>query len=211
MGRMDPVISLFSTAVVLGATSGLSPGPLLTLVVAESFQRGFRSGAAVAIAPIITDAPIVLMMLLLAHALSSMNYVIGALYIAGSVYLVYLSIEIFRIKGMEVDATASIRASFMKGVVANLLNPAPYVFWLTVGAPLLLQAKEISLMVVTAFLGIFYGLLIGTKLLLAALIGRNRHLLEGAYYKAVMRVMGVFLLLFAAVFIKSGIEKMIIK
>jgi threonine/homoserine/homoserine lactone efflux protein len=205
---MHPAISLISTAVVLGGTSGLSPGPLLTLVVAESFQKGFRAGAAVAVAPIVTDAPIVLLMTTLASALSSMNYVIGALYLAGSGYLVYLSVEIFRIRGMEVDVAPDIRASFVKGIVVNLLNPAPYVFWLTVGAPLLLQAKEISWAVVAAFLGAFYGLLVGAKLLLAVLIGKNRHLLEGGYYKAVMRLMGLFLLFFAAVFVKGGVERM---
>jgi threonine/homoserine/homoserine lactone efflux protein len=109
---------------------------------------------------------------------------------------------------MEVDVAPDIRASFVKGIVVNLLNPAPYVFWLTVGAPLLLQAKEISWAVVAAFLGAFYGLLVGAKLLLAVLIGKNRHLLEGGYYKAVMRLMGLFLLFFAAVFVKGGVERM---
>lgn len=206
---MDPIISLIATAVVLGATSGLSPGPLLTLVVAESFQRGFRSGAAVAIAPIITDLPIVLLMMVLANALSSMNYVIGVLYLAGSCYLAYLSIELFRIKGMEIDTTSNPRTSFIKGIVANLLNPAPYIFWLTVGTPLLLQAKEISWLVLAAFLGFFYGLLVGTKLLLAVLIGKNRHVLEGRYYRVVMSFMGILLIFFAAIFIKNGIEKII--
>lgn len=206
---MNPIVLIIATAVVLGTTSGLSPGPLLTLVVAESFQRGFRSGAAVAIAPIITDAPIVLLMVLLANSLSSMNYVIGILYIAGSVYLAYLSVEIFKTKGMEVDTVSGVRVSFMKGVTANLLNPAPYIFWLTVGASLLLQAKEISWMVVAAFLGIFYMLLVGTKILLAVLIGRNRHILKGRYYIAVMRFMGFILLFFAAVFIKAGIEELL--
>jgi len=204
---MNPVILLLSTAIVLGATSGLSPGPLLTLVVAESFRGGFRSGAAVAIAPIVTDAPIVLLMLALAHELSSMDSVIGALYLAGSGYLAYLAIEIFRIKVMEIDAASNARASFMKGIIANLLNPAPYVFWLTVGAPMLLQAKDISWAVVLAFLVFFYGLLVGMKLLLAVLVGKNRHLLEGRYYKAVMRLMGSLLVLFAAIFLKSGVEK----
>lgn len=123
---MDPAISLIAIAVVLGTTSGLSPGPLLALVVAESFQRGFRSGAAVAIAPIITDLPIVLLMMALANALSSMNYVIGSLYLAGSGCLVYLSVEIFRIKGVAVDATSSIRASFREGfpyiILSRLIN-----------------------------------------------------------------------------------------
>jgi threonine/homoserine/homoserine lactone efflux protein len=206
---MHPVISLILTAIVLGATSGLSPGPLLTLVVAESFRKGFRAGAAVAVAPIMTDAPIVLLMITLANALSSMHYVIGALYLAGSGYLVYLSVEVFRIKGVEVSTASGVRASFVKGIVANLLNPAPYIFWLTVGSPLLLEAKEISWTVVAAFIGAFYVLLVGAKILLAILIGRNRHLLKGRYYKALMRFMGILLLFFAVVFIKNGIGKTI--
>jgi len=206
---MNPVIPIIATAVVLGTTSGLSPGPLLTLVIAESLQRGFRSGAAVAVAPIVTDAPIVLLMVLLAHLLSSVNYVIGMLYIAGSAYLAYLSVEIFKTRGMDVDTASGVRASFMKGVTANLLNPSPYIFWLTVGAPLLLQAKEISVTVVAVFLGTFYLLLVGMKMLLAVLIGKNRHMLKGRHYIAVMRFMGFLLLLFAAVFIKAGIEELL--
>lgn len=206
---MDPVIPLISAAFVLGATSGLSPGPLLTLVVAESFRKGFRSGAALAVAPLITDAPVILLMLWLARMLSSVESVIGALYMLGACYISYLSVEMFRFKGVEIDTSSGVRASFKKGAVVNLLNPAPYVFWLTIGAPLLSRAGKISWMVVVAFLGVFYGLLVGIKLLLAVLIGKNRHLLKGVYYRAVMRAMGVVLLLFAAIFLKNGVEKIL--
>jgi threonine/homoserine/homoserine lactone efflux protein len=205
---MNPIVPLIASAFILGATSGLSPGPLLTLVVTESLQRDFRSGTAVAIAPLITDAPIVLLMTVLASALSSMQYVIGGLYLAGAGYLAYLSVDIFRFKGMELMAASSVGASLRKGVIVNLLNPAPYIFWLTVGAPLLVEAREISWMAVVAFLCIFYGLLVGTKLLLALLIGKNRHALKGGYYKAAMRIMGIFLLVFAAVFIRNGVENL---
>ena len=204
---MNPVFPLISAACVLGATSGLSPGPLLTLVVAESFRRGFRSGAAVAVAPLLTDVPVILLMILISKLLSSVNSVIGGLYLAGACYLAYLSFEQFRFKGTDIDKVSNATVSFKKGVIVNLLNPAPYVFWLTIGAPLLAQAREISWTVVAAFLAAFYGLLVGMKLLLAVLIGKNRHLLKGRYYKAVMRGMGIVLLLFAAIFIKNGIEK----
>jgi threonine/homoserine/homoserine lactone efflux protein len=204
---MDTVIPLISAAFVLGATSGLSPGPLLTLVVAESFQKGFRSGAAVAVAPLITDAPVILLMIWLAHMLSSGEAVIGVLYMLGACYIAYLSIELFRFKGVEIQTESSVRNSFRKGAVVNLLNPAPYVFWLTIGAPLLAQSREISWMVVMAFLAVFYGLLVGMKLLLAVLIGRNRHLLKGRYYRTLMRMIGAALLLFAAIFLKNGIER----
>jgi threonine/homoserine/homoserine lactone efflux protein len=204
---MDPVIPLISAAFILGATSGLSPGPLLTLVVAESLRKGFRSGAAVAVAPLITDAPVILLMILLAGILSSEDSVIGGLYLAGACYLAYLSIEQFRFKGSGIDTAADASVSFRKGAIVNLLNPAPYVFWLTIGAPLLARAREVSWMAVIAFLGVFYVFLVGMKLLLAVLIGKNRHLLKGMCYRAVMRAMGVVLLLFAVIFIKNGLEK----
>jgi threonine/homoserine/homoserine lactone efflux protein len=203
---MNPAIPLVVSAAVLGASSGLSPGPLLTLVVAESFQRGFRAGTAVAVAPLITDAPIVLLMAALAHTLESMQYVTGTLYIVGAGYLAFLSLEIFRFKGMEIDSGTRIAVSISKGVIVNLLNPAPYIFWLTVGAPLLEEAKNISWTVAAAFLCVFYGLLVGTKLLLALMIGKNRRILKGGSYRTVMRVMGIFLLAFAVVFVKNGIE-----
>ncbi|MBN2242132.1 MAG: LysE family translocator [Acidobacteria bacterium] len=204
---MDPAIALFSAACVLGATSGLSPGPLLTLVVTESFRKGFRSGAAVAVAPLVTDAPVIFLMILLTGILSSLDPVIGWLYLAGACYLAYLSLEQFRFKGAGIETVPGASVSFRKGIVVNLLNPAPYVFWLTIGAPLLVQAREISWMVVMAFLAFFYGLLVGMKLLLAVLIGRNRHLLKGPYYRTVMLGMGVVLILFAVIFVKNGVEK----
>jgi threonine/homoserine/homoserine lactone efflux protein len=206
---MNPILPIVGYAFILGATSGLSPGPLLTLVITESFRSGIRSGVAVAVAPLITDAPIVLLMTILANAVSRMEYVTGGLYILGAAYLVWLALEVFRFKGMAVESDSNVRASFIKGTVANLLNPAPYVFWLTIGAQLLLEAKRISWMAVPLFIMVFYGMLVGLKLLMAVLIGKNRHLLKGGAYRAVLRLMGIFLVFFSAVFAKNGIEKLL--
>ena len=49
---------LFS-GVFLGLAAGFAPGPLLTLVITETLQHNLRSGIRVALAPILTDAPIV--------------------------------------------------------------------------------------------------------------------------------------------------------
>ena len=37
-----------------------------------------------------------------------------------------------------------VRASLAKGVSLNFLNPNPYLFWLTIGTPLLLEAHTTS-------------------------------------------------------------------
>lgn len=203
---MDSILPVLSAAFMLGLVSGLSPGPLLTLVVSESLQRGFRSGAAVSLSPLITDIPIILAMTVLADALHSFDRMIGWLYLAGACYLVYLSVEAFRSGDRDTDIVLNPRRSLLKGAVTNLLNPAPYVFWLTIGAPLLVQAKSRSVAALFAFLGIFYSMLVGSKLLLAGLLGKNRHVLSGRAYRAAMRFLGACLLFFALYFAKSGFK-----
>ena len=49
------MIEYLVAAAVFGLSGGLSPGPLLALVVAETLARGRSSGLAVAASPLITD------------------------------------------------------------------------------------------------------------------------------------------------------------
>ena len=204
---MNPLLTLISAAFMLGAVSGLTPGPLLTLVVAESFQRGFRSGAAVSVAPLVTDVPIILSMTFLAGAIASVGPLTGWLYILGACYLIYLSVGVFRCDEQVSDLSFRVGTSFLKGAAVNLLNPAPYAFWFAIGAPLLLQARSLSWAAVLIFLCVFYGMLVGSKLLLAFLIGNNRHVLTGRPYRTVMQILGILLLIFAVLFVKNGFEK----
>lgn len=201
---MDPIYPLVSAAFTLGLVSGLSPGPLLTLVVSESLQKGFRSGAAVSLSPLITDVPIILAMTILAGTLDSFGRIIGWLYLAGAGYLIYLSTEAFRFKGGDAEVVLNPGTSLLKGAMTNFLNPAPYVFWLTIGAPLLVQAKDHSVAAVVAFLGVFYAMLVGSKLLLAGLVGKNRSVLSGRAYRLAICFLGACLLFFALFFAKSG-------
>lgn len=53
------------TGVLLGLSSGLAPGPLLALVASETLRHGVRAGVRVALAPLITDLPIILTTILL--------------------------------------------------------------------------------------------------------------------------------------------------
>jgi len=46
---------------VLGVSAGFAPGPLLTLVISETLQHDIKSGVKVALAPIITDLPIIIL------------------------------------------------------------------------------------------------------------------------------------------------------
>ena len=56
---MEEVLGFVVPGIVLGLAAGLAPGPLLVLVVAHSVRHGTREGVKVAIAPLITDLPII--------------------------------------------------------------------------------------------------------------------------------------------------------
>ena len=58
-------MDLFWIGIGLGLAAGISPGPLLTLVISTTLERGFRAGTRIAIAPLITDAPIIVVTLLI--------------------------------------------------------------------------------------------------------------------------------------------------
>jgi threonine/homoserine/homoserine lactone efflux protein len=50
---------------VLGLSAGLSPGPLLALVISETIGLGIRAGIRVALAPLISDIPVLIVSFLL--------------------------------------------------------------------------------------------------------------------------------------------------
>ena len=57
-----------------------------------------------------------------------------------------------------------------------------------------------------AFVAVFTGCIVGSKVLIATVVGRSRHMLSGKVYATVMRVLGLMLLVFAALLFRDGLE-----
>ena len=90
----------------------------------------------VAVAPVLSDIPIIVLTLYVLTKLSNSNTVLGIISFLGAVFLLYLGIENFRVKGLLLNHADTTSKSFTKGLVVNALNPHPYLFWLTIGAPI---------------------------------------------------------------------------
>jgi threonine/homoserine/homoserine lactone efflux protein len=87
----------------------------------------------------------------------------------------------------------------------NFLNPNPYLFWLTIGTPILLRAHESGWAASVGFLAVFYLGLVGSKCVLTVLVARSRAVLRGRAYIFVNRILAVILLVFAVHFIRNGV------
>jgi threonine/homoserine/homoserine lactone efflux protein len=194
-------------AAVFGLSGGLSPGPLLTLVVSETLARGRNAGLAVSMSPLVTDGPAIAAAILLLGRIEDSEAALGIVSIAGGALLTSYGIAGLRGASLEVeesDVERRIWASLGKGVSVNFLNPNPYLFWLTIGTPILLRAHESSWLASIGFLVVFYLCLVGSKCVLAVLVARSRAVLRGRAYVLVNRVLAAALLVFAVIFIRNG-------
>jgi threonine/homoserine/homoserine lactone efflux protein len=191
---------------VFGLAGGFSPGPTTTVVVSQTLRFGVVDGIKVAIAPALTDAPIILVAVLLVEQLARFQPILGVISLLGAALLLYLACESFRVRGIEINETNVESRSISKGFMANLLNPHPYLFWFVIGAPKLIEAAEISWMPAGAFLAGLYVCLIGAKILVAFLVGRSRSFLKSRGYVYVNRILGVVLVGFSILFVRDGLR-----
>ena len=194
------------TGLVFGTSAGFSPGPLLALVLAQTLRHGRREGIKVALSPLVTDLPIILAAVFLLTRLGDAQGVLGAISIAGGFFVLYLGVETLRTRGFDSARPNEAPRSISRGIVVNALSPHPYLFWLSVGAPLMIRSWKSSPPAAVAFLAGFYGCLVGSKVFLAAAAGGSRRVLTGGAYSRVMQVLGALLLVFAVLLIRDGLR-----
>lgn len=200
------MIPFLATGILLGLSAGFAPGPLLALVVSETLQHDLKAGVRVALAPVITDMPIIFFSLLVLARLSDFQNFLGIVSVSGACFILYLGIMNMKIRGVQIDTDSSPKKSLQKGILVNALSPHPYLFWLTVGGPTTIKAMNLSLIAASGFVLSFYVLLVGSKILLAILVSRSRSFLQANTYILTMRLLGFILILLAGFLFKDGIR-----
>lgn len=186
------VVHYLLIGIGLGLGAGLAPGPLLALVVTTSLTRGFGAGVRVALSPLVTDTVMIALAVLLVRELPARAG--GALGVVGGLYVVWLGVGSLRDKPAEIEATGG-PDPLRRGVLVNLLSPHPWLFWFTVGGPLVVAAWDDSPPSAIAFVVGFFTVMIGTKAVIAGVVATSRHALTAAGLHRAYRVAGLALLL----------------
>lgn len=199
------MLAALGVGLVLGLSAGLAPGPLLALVMAQTLRHGLGQGVRVALAPLLTDLPIVVGSVLLVGAVPTTGALPALVAVAGAGFLAYLALDAWRADPAGEAMVASAPKSWRRGVTVNLLSPHPYLFWLVVGAPTLLASVAHDGVAGGAgFLLGFYGGLCGSKVGVAAAVSRARGVVAGRGYRLAMRVLAVLLAVFAVLLLREA-------
>lgn len=178
----------------IGFVAGVTPGPVLTLVVAETFRGGWIRGAAVAAGPLLGDGPIVLFAVFAVAQLPAV--VVQGLSLVGGGFLLYLAVTTFlnaRRATLARGDGAPARGVLLKGWLARILTPNAYLFWFLVGAPLLVQASHDDWLAAPAFLIGYYSTIVGSNVLLALALHRWVALFSERVYRGLLLCASVVL------------------
>jgi threonine/homoserine/homoserine lactone efflux protein len=181
------MIEYLSAGALLGLASGFAPGPLQVLVLSETLRHDIRAGIKVSVAPLITDVPIIILSLLVLNRLAHFKSILGGISISGGLFILYLGYDSLKTKGLA-------------------LNPHPYIFYMTVGAPIIFKATNQNFLSALLFIGSFLFFLVGSKVILAVVVERSRAFLKGPVYIWIMRILGALLLFFSIMLFRDGLK-----
>ncbi len=192
---------------ILGASfafaAAVQPGPFQAFIIARTMAGGWRRSWPIAFAPVLSDGPIIALVLLALNALP--GWLMPVLRVCGGGFLLFLargSLESWRsgTGGGAIDPKAGER-TLAKAVLVNILNPNPYLSWSLVMGPLLLEGWAESPTRGVALLVGFYGTFVVCLLGLIGLFSGARRLgpriSRGALLAAAaaLAVFGCFMLL----------------
>jgi len=199
------------TFLVLGAgigfVSGISPGPVLTLVMTETLKGGWLRGSAVAAGPLLADGPIVVLALTIVDQLPPAFE--PAMSFVGGLFLVYLAVTAAinaRRAQLPGDQRLSARGGFITGLFARGLSPHPYLFWFLVGAPTLVQAWQLGWQADAAFLMGYYVTIVFSNIGLALALHRWVGLLSERVYRGLLLLASVILAAYGLVLLGRAVD-----
>jgi len=200
------VTGLFLQGAALGIAAAAAPGPFQAFLVSESLAGGWRRGVPVALAPLVSDLPIILLALLLLEHLPPL--LLRAVSLAGGVFVLYLSWGLWiQWRAGEAQANehrVSVGGGLRRAAAINILGPGPYLFWTLVLGPILLSALHESLLYGGAFAFGFYSIFVGGMLGLVALFHQTRRL-GPRVVRVLLLVSIVILVVFGGGLLREGL------
>ena len=144
-----------------GFAAAVQPGPFTAYLISRTLTQGWRRTLPAIFAPLLSDGPIALLVLLVLTRMPA--GLVQWLHLLGGAFVLYLAFGAWR-SWRDFDAAVatppSTERSLFEAATVNLLNPNPYLGWSLVLGPLLLEGWRESPAHGIAVVASFYGTMI---------------------------------------------------
>ena len=147
----------------LGLSATATPGPFQAFLLAQTLKNGWKRTLPATFAPLVTDGPIVFLVLLVLTQTPA--WFLNILQLAGGFFILYLAkgaVSTLKTAHPRLEISAeTTQQNFFKAILMNLLSPGPYLFWSVIAGPVVLEGWRQSPSLGLSFVAGFYGALIG--------------------------------------------------
>ena len=110
-----------------GFAAAVQPGPFQTYVIAQTLNSGWRNTLPAALAPLVSDGPIIALVLLVLSQVP--EWMQRFLYVASGLFVLYLAANAFigwrNFGTADVAAIPSTQQSLLRAAMMNVLIPGP--------------------------------------------------------------------------------------
>jgi threonine/homoserine/homoserine lactone efflux protein len=207
---MDPLN--FAVKVILITSSGaLAPGPLFFVTLSQGVKSGTKSGFIFSVAHTLVEFTLVMLLALGLLSVASEPMVRLAVGFAGGVALLVFGAMQIRGSfssetGVEESERKANRSLLFIGLAFTGLNPYFIIWWLTIGATLILLALEFAGLAGVVFMYVCHVWVdYAWLMLLANLAKRSTKILRLKWYRVLMAVFGAVLIYFGLSFLVDSL------
>jgi len=206
---MDP-LNFAATVIILSASGALAPGPLFFVTVTHGAKSGTKSGIIFSIAHSIVEFTLVMLLALGLLSVANEPAIRLGVGVAGGAALIVFGAMQIRGSLQETTETKTERGTkrnlFVIGLALTGLNPYFIIWWLTIGANLILLALEFAglggvIFMYACHVWVDYVWLT----LVAAFAKRSTKILRIKGYRLMMAVFGAVLIYFGFSFIVGSL------
>ncbi len=174
------LITYIIKAATIGFSAGVTPGPLQAVFLSYAIKGGWRKALPAAFAPIVSDGPVIVLVLLVLNNLP--GTFLRFLQIGGGLFLLYLAWDSFKafrdFREVEQVGDTNGFQTLLKATLMNLLAPGPWLFWSLINGPNLLEAWAISPWWGLVYVACFYGVFILSNIILILMFSSMRKMGE---------------------------------
>lgn len=210
------LLAIAISSFIIGLSGAMSPGPVLTITIAESIKRGPWVGPLITLGHALLELILVIAIILGLGSLLTRNNIQIVLFGFGSILLALMAYLTWRSsKGNLTEAlnTDSSLASghFLRlpliGIYISLSNPFWTIWWATIGMLYLGVAIKYKWLGVAAF---FIGHIISDFFwytIVSFSVGKGRKFISPRWYRYVLIACSVVLFAFAGFFLFMSVKK----
>lgn len=222
------LVPIFLQAFGVGFSGAVMPGPLLTYNIQLSYKKGFWAGPQIIIGHAVLEALLVIGLMLGLGKIIQLPAVKITLFIIGGLLLAWMGWGLIaaerRSTGQglvlteketaaagvgEVKSRSRLDATGLHPVIAGALisvsNPYWLLWWSTLGLVLITQAVGAGAIGVVAF---YTGHILSDLLwysFISLAIAKGRNLIPDTFYRGLLLICGLFLLVFAGMFLYNAL------